>query len=452
MNIKKLLSAVAICIGLLLIGCQEKENMENNVNHVSPTEEEVKSSGGEGYYQDEDSTVSVYIHEITDTHVILTYADAMLQPLLIRAEKNKREEYVVSLQEEKIKEHSYVRMSSSYLLNSQREPTGNGLLRTYDISLRLQDEKMWINVKGDSVFKSYYNLFLGVQQLEKEKTENSVVCDMTKCLGNYREVYKTIHENDQTLIEIGKEREGNHVSYVEVSFQETWDFWNKKATEEIQLYCIGEINFLSTKEKCEKILGAPLRETDTGWEYSYKDGYVIEISYGEDHIKKMGIYKESRESATKEYTVGEFILRGCRIVDGTKYYKKGGTVKFPEEAVAIAAGAFSVGNIRDGKKIKIEIPKDIYLEAEAFSELGSVEISFETGRKVMDSRAFMNAAIYNREEITITVPTSVNQIERYAFAQEYDVEAKFQLRLPKCLKDIHETALEGIGKKQIIYY
>jgi len=442
-------------MGILLTGCGEETNTKDGIKNASPAAVEVKINKGEGYYQSEDSSVSVYIHEITDDHVILTYADAMLQPLFIKAEKNKRGEYVFSLTDKQIEERSFGLLASSYLYSSHLSPQeapSESLPRIYEVSFRLKDEKMWVNAKGDSVFESYYKLFVGVQELEREKDNSNGICDFTKCLDAYQEVYENIYAKDMTIIEIGKDRESKEISYVEASFERVWDCWNEKTIKEIQLYQIGEINFLSTKEECDKILGEPLRETDTGWEYSYRDGYVIEISFGEDHISKMGIYKESRESATKEYIVGDFILRGCRIVDGTKCYKKGGVVKFPEEAVAIAPRAFSVGNVSKGKKIKIEIPRDIHLEPEAFSELGSVEVTFETGRKVIESRAFMNAAIYEKEEITIIVPTSVKKIESYAFAQEYDVAAKFQLHLPKGLKDIDETALEGLGKKHKIQY
>jgi len=391
---------------------------------------------GEGYYRGGNfASVNMLIYEANDSYVMLSYADSFMQASFMKAVKNERDEYEFSfhVEEKKGSSDTYIGKQVEY---------GTG---TYNVTFRIENEKILMNIQGKNLIEQDEYLTTGVVELEKFEEEEKVeICDLSLCLGNCEEVYQSVYQNDMRLIEIGKEQGTDRVSYVDVSFATAWE---KNNPLEVKQYQIGEINYLSTKEDCDRVFGKSIRQTDTGWEYSYQDGYVVQIDFEDTQMTRMGIYLGSKEEAMKEYTEGNFILRGCRIVDGTKCYEKGSAVKWPKDVISIAPHAFRLQGKINKKKVKLEVPKNVYLEPEAFTELGYADVIFEKGRKKIERYSFSNAGIKN--DVTITVPSSVKIIEDGAFEQWYSLlEGKKPSNMPVYLsegvEEIGDSALLGV--------
>lgn len=392
---------------------------------------------GEGYYRGGNfASVNMLIYEANDSYVMLSYADSFMEASFMKAVKNARGEYEFSFQVEEKKE------SPDIYIGKQVE-YGTG---TYNVTFRIENDKILLNIQGKNLIEQDDYLTTGVVELEKYKEDEKVeVCDLSLCLGNCKEVYQSVYQNDMRLIEIGKEKGTDRVSYVDVSLAAAWE---KNTPLELKQYQIGEINALSTKEDCDRVFGKPIQQTDAGWEYSYKDGYVVQIDFEDTQMTRMGIYLGSKEEAMKEYTEGNFTLRGCRIVDGTKCFEKGGNVKWPKDVISVAPHAFDLKDKRNKKKLKIEIPKDIYLEPEAFIYLGYSDVTFEKGRKKIERHSFSNAGINN--DVTITVPSSVKVIEAGAFEQwqskfiEGESPSNLPVYLSEGVEEIGDGALTGV--------
>ena len=393
---------------------------------------------GEGYYKGEEfGNVGMVIHEANDSYAMLTYEDSLLMPILVMATKNTRGEYEFSFNVETENEES---IDIGFVGTQVKNGTG-----TYNVCFRFEGETILTNIKGQNLIQQDHFLTTGIVELKKKKDEKEVeICDLSRCLGEYKKVYQSIYENDMRLIEVGKEPGTDRVSYVDVNFKK--DIFNGSFIE-MKWYQIGEINFLSTKEDCDRVFGNPLCQTDTGWEYPYQDDYVVHISFDGKFMSGMGIYLKSKEDAMKEYTEGDFVLRGCRLVDGKKCYEKGGKVKWPKDMVAIAPDAFSLEGKLNKKKVELEVPKDVFLEPYAFKSVGYMEITFEKGRKKIDRYAFSDVG--SNKKVTIKVPSSVKVIEDGAFEQWNTVlvsayTKKLPLYLSEGVEKIGDTALYGV--------
>lgn len=114
----------------------------------------------------------------------------------------------------------------------------------------------------------------------------------------------------------------------------------------------------------------------------------------------------------------------------------------PPEVKVIAKKAFKIEAKNYDKKyvpIRLEIPKSVKLEPCAFEAIGPADITFEEGRTVIEKRSFYQCGIY-KNQITITLPKSVRELEESAFNQEF-FEETFSLKLNSGLRVVGKCAL-----------
>lgn len=141
-------------------------------------------------------------------------------------------------------------------------------------------------------------------------------------------------------------------------------------------------------------------------------------------------------------------MRGCQIVNYNNNYQKTGTVKIPEDTVSIEEDAFKADSKnfdispKGIKRIKLEIPKDVYIEPYAFRSMGPADITFEEGRKEIEEGAFasIGSDYYN---IKITLPSSVKTIQKRSFSNEVTGN-NLTVNLNKGLEIIGDEALCGL--------
>jgi len=415
-------SAVFLVIMLsVFTACGKRDGIERvttaAIENDTPAAAELVDK--EALYVSREAILDMQLYKVTEEYIYLSYSDNNLTNFMAKARKNSTGKYEFSF--------SVIR-ERDYDIGVQKE---NGEI---EVTFEILDEKLNLQVKGSSDT----SIFIGQTTLKKKKVENDIVCDFSKCLGNFEKVYKSIYEKDLELLEVGKERDGNKVSYLDVSIGKTSYLDN---TTEIGYYQIGDISFCSTKEECDKTFGNPIQVTATDRVYRYKNDYVIHLVFEGEQMVRMGIYLGSREEAMKEYMDGKFTMRGCRIVDATAYYEKGGVVTLPKDAQVIGPRAFwAKGHT---KKIQLQIPKDVYIEREAFYGCGSADITFEEGREVIGPRAFQEVACYNSEvKITITLPDSIRELKERAFWHDFFAES-LTLHLPEGLEVVGDGALQN---------
>lgn len=142
------------------------------------------------------------------------------------------------------------------------------------------------------------------------------VCDLPECLREYSIVRAELTAGEKRAAELGKIPGEKAVSYVEVKRDSVPE-------NELKKYKIGKVNFLSSPEQCDKILGTPKVKTKKARRYSYQSAYEICLSFsGKGKMKEMGIYKDSREVAKKIYHA--FAIDKKRYVEPetARYYKR----------------------------------------------------------------------------------------------------------------------------------
>ncbi|MBO5486909.1 MAG: leucine-rich repeat protein, partial [Eubacterium sp.] len=385
---------------------------------------------GEASYRSKNDLLGIYVYNITDTYADLVYSENNLPPFYARAEKTGENKYEFSFD---------IKDTKDYNLGVQKK---DGELKA---SLMILPDRIDFSVKGISKVTDF--LFTGSSTLEKKKENKQVeVLDLFNCLKDYKQVHSDIYERDRRLLEVGKERNKKRVSYLDVSISNEL-FLNDP--EEISLYQLGDINFLSSKEQCDKAFGQPIRKSEAERIYSYKDKYVIHLNFAGNYMTRMGIYLGSREEAMKEYKIGDFQMRGCRIIHAQDCYRKGGKVTIPKDTVAIGEEAFSAidKHTDDGyelissiRKIAVKIPKDVYLERQAFSTMGSADVTFEEGRSVIERGAFTCAGIAEDMDIKITLPSTVKVLQEEAFYHDLSSH-DLQINLNEGLDIVEDRAL-----------
>ena len=447
---------LGILVVLLLTGCNGQQGKESQ--SISPAAVEVQRDRiqgeplvgkkftyvereryfGEGFYIGNKDELSMLIYEANENYALLAYCEKDLYPFIVRAEKNQRGEYEFSLAPTR----KYEEWEEIYHCAQTEKEKG-----VYDVHFRIQEGDVLVNIKSsENGIVSQYHSPCGIFKLkrkgEKEKVE---VCELTRCLGNCREVYKSVYTQDLRCIEVGKARGSDRVSYVEVDFENVLNVTERGEKEirmhEIQFYQLGDISFFSSPADCDRYFGEPLTKTDSARVYAYEKGYVIEIIFDGNNVKRMGIYQGSREEAMKEYKEGKFFLRGCRVVKAQECYRKGGKIQLPKDVISIAPYAFSAEDLskKEIKKTTLEIPEDVYLEPMSFSGFRKMDITFEEGRKNIERYAFCCGSAYSQGKVTL--PKSVKELKEHAFDQEG--YASIDLILREGVKVLGEYSLRG---------
>lgn len=290
------------------------------------------------------------------------------------------------------------------------------------------------------------------QEPEHKRIKPMKICDLRNCLRDYFTVRAELTTGEKRAVELGKIPGGKKISYVEVKK-------NRIPENELRKYKIGKVNFLSSLEQCDNVLGIPEKKSKLERRYRYKSDYEICLAFSKKgKITKMGIYKGSREQAKKTYQVGDFTMMACRLIKYNKDYQQEEKVTFPEDTIAVAYHAFAVdkkrytepktardfGKVHSGwKKMTLCIPKDVYLEPEAFAFLGPVDITFEPGRTEIEPGAFMYAGSYPYWGCTsmVRLPDSVKVLKKFALYQVYNKNMEFILN--NGLEEIEDFALQG---------
>lgn len=303
------------------------------------------------------------------------------------------------------------------------------------------------------------------------------VCDLLQCMGKYDDVRSSLTAGGKRAPQLGKIPGGENVSYIEVEKRYV-------PGEDRGKYIIsgeglsGKISFSSTEKQCDAIMGAPRETTDTERLYSLPSGYEVCLTFSQKgKIKKMGVYRESREKAKQAYQAGDFTMMACRIIKYNGDYQREETVAFPDDAIAVARDAFAINQKRyrepvsardykqqkeEWKKMTLCVPKDIYLEPDAFRHLGPVEITFEPGRTEIEPEAFRHALSISfwGQNSSIRLPDTVKVIGDWAFEQSPNQNSEIVLNdgleeigcgalqdvksnLPDTVKEIGKYALDG---------
>ena len=292
------------------------------------------------------------------------------------------------------------------------------------------------------------------EEPEHKSIKAMKTCDLPECLREYFAVRAELTAGEKRAAELGKIPGEKAVSYVEVKR-------NRIPEDDIEKYKIGKVNFLSSPQECDKILGTPKVKTEKERRYPYQSDYEICLSFsGAGKMKEMGIYKDSREQAKKTYQAGDFTMMACRVIKYNKDYQQEEEVSLPEDTVAVAYHAFAIDKkryvepetARDYKRQKSEwqkmtlcIPKDVYLEPEAFAHLGPVDMTFEPGRREIEPSAFMYALSYRfwGQTSKIQLPDTVKILRESAFYQiGYNVNA--ELIINNGLEEIRDYALREV--------
>ena len=273
--------------------------------------------------------------------------------------------------------------------------------------------------------------------IEKELPKKTQTFDLKKCIGDYYKVRKSIYsKTNDSKLDFGKEPGSTRLSYIEVN--------NSGRVTETQM---GDVNFFSTKEECDKAFGTPIRTTEENRVYKFDDDYEIQITFAGESICKMGIYLGNKETATQEYRVGKFTMRGCQIIKYNEGYKKAGKVNLPKDVVAFEIDSFSATKRNTGggykvQKIKLQIPSQVYIEPFAFRQMGHAEITFEEGRREIEKGAFRDIG-YKNYKVKILLPSSVKKLNEFAFANSVNSDG-ITIVFSDGLEIIESNAMEGM--------
>ena len=369
----------------------------------------------------EDPTVeasTLYIHRVTDMGIWLSYDPRDSYPYIdkVFAEKDaKTNNYCFD----------FYNNSENGMEKWTGELVGEG--EEYELSLELKtvDGKKYDEDNEDGYLYDIYT--------QQKRDEDDTILEMSHCFQKtYKEIRESIYKKNLYCLELGKERNKDSVSYIEVNIDKLpYSFW-----EELRYYQLCDVGVFATKEECKQKMGKPLKETDSKWVYAGQDGYEVCFTFSENYISKMGIYKGTEQEAKKEYTEGDFTLVGSRIVKWNKPFQKGGKIELPEDAVAIGEYVISSSGTPEvlsedygeeeeeeeesvsytKEEVELFVSKDVYLEPGVFGEppVKSLKVTFEEGRTEIEPYLMRNM-VYSGEGITVILPKSIKVIRKEAF-------------------------------------
>ncbi len=438
-SMAKLFVFASILIVGVMTGCdkgaQEQEQTVDLYSKITPASENAGL-----YFDTEYKETKLYLYRVTERYMWLAYNDSG-EIGMIRAEKDSGDSYEVIVSY-RTDEESY----SEYDFSQMGDYSAG-------IAFQLKGDKVYVRPDTDAAFFE----FKGSLKLA-EKAQEMKAYDLTKCLGEFYATRKEFYRDGAGNSEIGKDSSSDQVSYVQVKAPDKW-----KDRQQNLKYCIGGITFFSTEEECDKAFGTPEVKEDGTRIYQYKDKYEIAIKYENQRMQEMGIYLGSREKAYQEYTEGDFTLRGGNLVKWNHAFTKEGKLEFPKTAVAVKADALTIVDEYDEegfphierdksefKKASIYIPKDMYLESNAFRGIASADITFEEGRTEIEPGAFRNMCLDSDDykypsPIRITLPKSITKLGECAFEQEAsDLKLMLEVSLNEGITEIEANALYGL--------
>lgn len=442
---------------LALAGCGDKENLQSDKSNkiirtgaaVSAIAErgsvyvkKKEESKWEGLYtarqQAEEDSVSaetIYIHRVTDKEIWLSY-EGELDKL----------DYL----------HGIKKGENRYEFCREEENPEDGV-SSLKGEIAFKDDHVFFNINRD-VGKEEELLDREVEYSLRKADSNDTVLELTHCLDrSYQEIHQEVFRRNLTCVDMGKERGTDKVSYIEICPETYNNPW-----EETRYYQMKGIGICSTKEECKKVMGMPTEESANNLIYRSEDGYEICFTFQDDHVSKMGIYLGTREEALKEYTVGDFTMRGCKIIKWNKPFQKGGTIELPEDTAVIGTNAISqveVENEDDGEEdldgavesaeketkwnytkdeVELHVPKDVYLEPGVFGCIPSpFKVTFEEGRREIEPGLLLNLA----GKMTIRLPKSVKIIRKEALYDRWCNGVKIILQ--DGIEEIQERGLQN---------
>lgn len=181
----------------------------------------------------------------------------------------------------------------------------------------------------------------------------------------------------------------------------------------------------------------------------------IIVGCSHDVIDKKAESNKIIKTFNKETADDRSAAKELKIVDSDKYYQVKGTtlVKYlgeydeeikillPKTVKKIASKAFSLSkkqkeSIHKLKTVHVEIPLNIKVEKGAFGNAGPMNITFEEGRKNIDSYMFYNIGKAGCESV-ITLPQSTRKLGKYCFWSE----GALKVILNDGLEELEESSL-----------
>lgn len=305
--------------------------------------------------------------------------------------------------------------------------------------LELKDGTLYAEICESPNLKSELEKGTRLQE-ESDILVNAKTMDVFQYLDDYDKAYKYKEKNGLFYATLGKAPDSECVS----SFKITRFIGVSYYYEQILDYRFGNIDFTSTKKQCDQEWGAPIgtEEKKHGMVYLYQyEDYQIHVYFSKGgSIQNISLYLNSQEEAMKKYQIGDFVLQGSRVI---RYKgKKNSKVIFPKEAVAVGTRAFE-----KSKQVKeIYIPKEIYLEPEAFACCRAKLVTFEEGRTLIPRESFQSFGFGgDGTTMTIRLPKSTKTIEMGAFLYSYEYgEKPVRLILNDGLEKIESMGIYGL--------
>lgn len=189
------------------------------------------------------------------------------------------------------------------------------------------------------------------------------------------------------------------------------------------------INMNSTLAECKQTLGELTSEETLNWNGISRrfenDNYISTIITNEfGVIVEMDCQLKNLPNAKRE---GEFFVKGNTAYRFAGNYTGKKKIVLPKGCSRIASHAFDAGEYGYSLSQKrkntrsITIPKDVFVEENAFANCGSLKIEIGSGTKRITKGAYAN--IVSKKSISkkpqwveVTLPSSLEAVEENAFA------------------------------------
>lgn len=144
----------------------------------------------------------------------------------------------------------------------------------------------------------------------------------------------------------------------------------------------------------------------------------------------------------------DFLVKDGVLIKYSGGYSVRKKIVLPKNVKTIGKKAFALTKEEKKKPIgtlatlELTIPKNVKLEKKAFAYVGSMKITLEEGRKVVEEEAFCDSSHY-RGETEVILPNSVTVLEKRSFFN-LGGGSRLTVRLGNSLRDIKEYALYGV--------
>lgn len=121
------------------------------------------------------------------------------------------------------------------------------------------------------------------------------------------------------------------------------------------------------------------------------------------------------------------------------------TLVIPDDVTSIGEYAFANSKwlVDEKQSLSLCIPKDVTIDAYAFTDTVPINITFEEGRTEIEDYAFYVSGEVNNGKISITLPTTIKKIGAYSFSTN-GLCSNMKVILNEGLEVIGPYALDGI--------